>query len=91
MTHKLDDMPLLPCPFCGGEARSWYGPSNGGGVRCQNTSCQAFMRDFGTEQHAIAAWNRRTDTEHSECTVCGEKIPYEKYIGNRQCKKHLHQ
>ena len=64
---------LLPCPFCGGEARiksryigygsvglgahDWYS------VECKE--CRAKGDEYGTELQAIAAWNRRTQPENS--------------------------
>ena len=56
---------LLPCPFCGGEARTmlenedmqneWYiGCTNG---ECK---CEAYLQFANTEAEAITAWNNRT-------------------------------
>ena len=61
---------LLPCPFCGGEAKliddapnhcriPWFG------IGCASERCIAFtgygVRLFCTRTEAIAAWNRRYD------------------------------
>lgn len=69
MTDKL-----LPCPFCGGEARvfelTW---TDGLGVPhdfkhpyyrivCQN-GCHTLKGDYDTEAEAIAAWNTRAAME----------------------------
>ncbi len=44
---------LLPCPFCGGEARYRFRC----GVEC--SQCNANVVDLRAESTAIAAWNRR--------------------------------
>ena len=58
---------LLPCPFCGGEARAWkYShPSHGEYWRvvCNEPSC-CISGDRPTEAEAIAAWNTRTPIEY---------------------------
>ena len=49
---------LLPCPFCGGEAR--YGMTFAGEeVYC--SECSAAMPRKTTEAEAVAAWNTRTE------------------------------
>lgn len=78
---------LLPCPFCGGEARvqhqsrklygdviDWYG------VYCKKQFC-GYVSGQSTEAEAIAAWNTRAERtchykEHDalvmlSCDVCG--------------------
>ena len=68
---------LLPCPFCGGEARienndrTIYDPKTLGVVDVEYgeppcfwvkcEDCEAFVGGFDTEVDAIAAWNRRAD------------------------------
>ncbi len=47
---------LLPCPFCGGAARSAWAF-----IAC--TKCLARMEGSYGEEHAIAAWNRRAKQE----------------------------
>ena len=60
---------MLPCPFCGGEARIksryiGYG-SVGLGARDWYTvecnECRAKSDEYGAELEAIVAWNRRAD------------------------------
>ena len=60
---------LKPCPFCGGEAeivphkffseilKAWMVDCYG--VECKNCHTSGYQF-WGTEAHAIAAWNRRT-------------------------------
>lgn len=71
---------LLPCPFCGGEAEIVGGPENwtptfydpdGGGdpiaVVCKTCACGLHFFDGYAE--AIAAWNRRANTENKPLTL----------------------
>ena len=58
---------LLPCPFCGGEAKT-HGPYGWSRLWCISHNCTAFynsaseaFKDFPSEAVAITAWNRRTD------------------------------
>lgn len=89
---------LLPCPFCGGEARE-------SGERFENTilswvycaSCGAAGGYRHTEAEAIAAWNTRAErTCHREneseafiCSECGGSLPgwrRDNYCPNCGCK-----
>lgn len=60
-THET----LLPCPFCGGEAKmhtSYMLSPLGGGtsIVCSAIDCPANPTVLsGTQEEAIAAWNRR--------------------------------
>ena len=56
---------LLPCPFCGGEAKivkNCYGQTS---VKCLNDFCNAVVwgdsKDIDREYAAVKAWNRRFD------------------------------
>lgn len=56
---------LLPCPFCGGEARYYHRPDTTGWSNTEWVSC---VGDCGastcmheTKEEAIAAWNTRND------------------------------
>ena len=84
---------LLPCPFCGGEAKiksryigygsvglgahDWYS------VECKE--CRAKGDEYGTELQAIAAWNRRANTRQHAlktrvcpmCEDCPDGCPVE--------------
>lgn len=55
---------LLPCPFCGGEARLLGGGIFGGvakGFSIECRDCRAMIGGFGSDnkQQAIEAWNKR--------------------------------
>lgn len=55
---------LLPCPFCGGEARH-YAP----GPIVHHIGCVECYADIhrGTEAEAIAAWNARVEPVSGTC------------------------
>lgn len=68
---------LLPCPFCGGDARIksryiGYG-SVGLGARDWYTvecnECRAKSDEYGAELEAITAWNRRAKPENKPLTL----------------------
>lgn len=71
------DKPLRSCPFCGGEAEYYkryigYGSSGLGAhdwftVSCKK--CRVKSYEYGTEEEAIAAWNRRAQQENKPLTV----------------------
>ena len=50
-----DETTLLPCPFCGGEAKSTGDPRDQ--VFCTHCGASTFM--WVTEDEAVKAWNRR--------------------------------
>lgn len=60
-----DETTLLPCPFCGGEARCYPSDAfNEGGhfefvVQCSSVDNHTLVNDYPTEAEAIAAWNTR--------------------------------
>lgn len=71
---------LLPCPFCGCEARTTETARSGNrwGVACD---CGASVRFYSTEAEAVEAWNaRHVETCHNDaqcdndfvCSVCGD-------------------
>ena len=62
-THEAPE--LLPCPFCGGEARYYHRPdttgwSNTDWVSCSG-DCGASTCMHETKKEAISAWNTRND------------------------------
>lgn len=62
LMSNSEDVTLLPCPFCGGEAAIRSTPDRTGwwGVCCACDSMAGTAED--TETEAIAAWNRRVNT-----------------------------
>ena len=63
---------LKKCPFCGsdGELREYEDKKTGNlwyGVRCRNCNCIGNDIDpqYGNQQNAINAWNRREGDGHS--------------------------
>ncbi len=61
---------LLPCPFCGGRAKTMHldydGDASVWGVFCTDDLNAEyphghFIDNYGTEEEAIAVWNRRTE------------------------------
>ncbi len=59
---------LLPCPFCGGEARRFTigseEPANAGGDVIACTRCQASSHvEFGRKENLVSRWNTRTSTQ----------------------------
>ena len=54
-----NDLSLLPCPFCGGDAKFCEGPSKGWwGTMCKD--CDVWRDDrHGTQREAAEAWNTR--------------------------------
>lgn len=75
---------LLPCPFCGGDARLGISGDYGDGdpqVHCDNLQCRISGPYCDTEAEAIAAWNLRTSPPPSgeagedegcgHCAKCG--------------------
>lgn len=58
---------LLPCPFCGGEAKHYEHPDHGGwsntdSVSCVNEDCGCGTCLHDNKARATAAWNRRDNT-----------------------------
>ncbi|MFO3723973.1 Lar family restriction alleviation protein [Pseudomonas sp. HLMP] len=65
-----DTTPLLPCPFCGGEAHRFtieddQDPNHGGDVIvCRK--CEACSRvEFGEKEGLEEAWNQRAISDHA--------------------------
>ena len=54
-----DETTLLPCPFCGGEARHYEPGPIEHHIECTNPKCYAVTHGWSTEVEAIAAWNTR--------------------------------
>lgn len=52
---------LKKCPFCGGEARRYYGRNDWFGVVCKK--CSAKVYGYSSQASATRGWNRRTDDD----------------------------
>ena len=63
---------LLPCPFCGGEAKLWCirDAARGGMtvvfVGCANIDCDLDATEFVTHWEAERFWNTRTPSPQAE-------------------------
>ena len=61
----MSEIKLLPCPFCGGEAKTGYAINdyNRWGVICTNCEACVEVAEWkgvaDTEENAIRAWNTR--------------------------------
>lgn len=53
---------LLPCPFCGGEARTRQTATYCWTAECITPFCGCEFATYGTEAEAIEAWNTRSVT-----------------------------
>ena len=54
---KEKQIELKPCPFCGGEARRYFGNWDMHGVVCGK--CGAKIYGYAIKAAATRAWNRR--------------------------------
>ena len=52
---------LKPCPFCGGEARRYFGNTDCHGVVCKK--CGAKVFGYASQASATRVWNRRADND----------------------------
>ena len=50
---------LKPCPFCGFEARAYFGNNDMNGIVCKK--CGAKVFGYATKAWAKRAWNRRAN------------------------------
>ena len=80
---------LLPCPFCGGEARHYAPGPVEHHVECTNSKCYAVTHGWSSKEQAIEAWNtrhERTCTNAKKkwssfakyyfvCSECGWNLP----------------
>lgn len=59
--QTIDDMPILPCPFCGGEDMGFDHTTDSSSVCVWCTNCGALGGPSETEAGAVAQWNRRPE------------------------------
>lgn len=57
----MAEIKLLPCPFCGEEARRYYGHTDCYGITCKK--CSAKIYGYANKASATRAWNTRTPIE----------------------------
>lgn len=57
----MNEVKLLSCPFCGGEAKHYYIYPDMHSVTC--TKCSAKVFGYMKQSGAVNAWNRRKDDE----------------------------
>lgn len=70
---------LLPCPFCGGEARTHYVK----GYELWEVSCGQCgveLSSYLSEADAINAWNRRAEESRSNCEVLRSNCEVQQWI-----------
>jgi Lar family restriction alleviation protein len=60
----MNETKLLPCPFCGGEARRYTGNLDFHGVVCKKCGAKIYGR--ATKASATIAWNRRATDERAD-------------------------
>ena len=85
---------LLPCPFCGEQARCYQSDAfNDGGyfefiVQCKGVDDHTLVNNYLTEAEAIAAWNMRAERtcelkgKSDICSECGafvERVTHSVY------------
>ena len=84
----MSDITLLPCPFCGGEAKLEEVSEHGSvrwSVGCNETDadpdesafavlCYGYqsLTTFATQREAAAAWNRRAIIQRRSAPHCDE-------------------
>ena len=61
--HGKSYVALKPCPFCGGPAELWqWREGRPAWIACVGECVVLVSREYKTDDEAIAAWNRRTET-----------------------------
>ena len=60
----MKETELKPCPFCGGEARLYDGPTDAYGAVCKKCGVKLYGKNsYGA---AKRAWNRRVDNVQNQ-------------------------
>lgn len=84
--HNTEAQELLPCPFCGGDAKT-HGPYGWYSQWCISHSCKTFytgaqdaFKDYPSETSAITAWNTRSNLPAARPDWCPEGfVPLEQF------------
>ncbi|MCA9340408.1 MAG: Lar family restriction alleviation protein [Candidatus Saccharibacteria bacterium] len=81
ISKAIDDLikandELLPCPFCGSEARSYSYGIKASVVHCSNESCHVRpeIQSHGGEDVTINMWNARDDRCATALSVAVEAL-----------------
>ena len=64
MSEEIKYLSLLPCAFCGGEAKAFLSfHGNSSFVKCMNRACEVYTPPIPMGKNVTAIWNTRTPPE----------------------------
>jgi Lar family restriction alleviation protein len=82
---------LKPCPFCGGEARRYYGNYDMHGIVCKK--CSAKVYGYANQAAATKAWSRRAGVEAEIAKLVAEnerilkQAGFYEYISSKESER----
>lgn len=88
-----DDLALLPCPFCGGEAErqdieARDGEDNAGSSYIECTGCGACTQlHFDRKENLLDSWNKRDSAWQEECELARGQLSIARDQRNEYQKK----